>query len=55
MRGEALSIDEELVALRFAAEDGVVVDDEAASASVVLEEDRGGESADSAANGDEVV
>jgi len=40
MRGEPLSIDEELVALRFAAEHRVVVDDEAASAFVFLEEDR---------------
>src|SRR6266550_3084850 len=55
MRGEPLSVDQELVALRFAAEDGVVVDEEAASALVFLEEDRGGESADSAADGDEVV
>src|SRR5881396_1571241 len=55
VRGEALSVDEELVALRFAAEDRVVVDDEATSALVFLEEDRGGESADSAADGDEVV
>src|SRR5213596_3224037 len=55
VRGEALSVDEELVALRFAAEDRVVVDDEATSALVFMEEDRGGESADSAADGDEVV
>src|SRR5207248_4877737 len=34
---------------------GVIVDDERASAFVFLEEDRGGESADSAAYGDEVV
>src|SRR5205823_14311594 len=55
VRGETLSVDEELVPLRFAAEDRVVVDDEAAPAFVFLEEDRGGESADSAADGDEVV
>src|SRR5260370_36325444 len=55
MRGEPLSADEELVALRFAAEHRVVVDDEAASAFVFLEEDRDGESADSATDGDEVV
>lgn len=55
VRGEALSVDEELVAFCFAAEDRVVVDDEAAAALVFLEEDRGGESADSAADRDEVV
>src|SRR3989441_4257522 len=55
VRGEPLSVDEELVALRFAAEDRVVVDDKAAPAFVFLDEDRGGESADSAAHGDEVV
>ena len=33
----------------------MVVDDEAAPAPVFLEEDRGGESADSAAHGDEIV
>jgi len=53
--GEALPVDEEFVALRFAAEDRVIVDDEAAPALVFLEEDRGGESADAAADGDEVV
>src|SRR5438046_3215049 len=55
MGGEPLSVDEEFVALRFAAEDRVIVDDERASAFVFLEEDRGGESADSTADGDEVV
>src|SRR5437762_10052827 len=55
MGGEPLSVDEEFVALCLAAEDWVVVDDERASAFVFLEEDRGGESADSAADGDEVV
>ena len=55
VRGESLPIDEELVALGLAAEDRVVVDDERASAAVFLEEDRGGESGDSAADGDEVV
>src|SRR5207253_689460 len=50
-----LPVDEELVALCFTAEDRVVVDDEAATAFVFLEEDRGRESADSAADGDEVV
>jgi len=53
--GEALSVDEELVALRFPAEDRVVVDDKAAPASVFLEKDRGGESADAATDGDEIV
>jgi len=33
----------------------VIVDDERASAFVFLEEDRGGEPADSAADGDEIV
>ncbi len=55
MRGEPLSVDEELVALRFATEDRVVIDDEAAPAFVFLEEDRRGESADAAPDGDEVV
>src|SRR5436305_809708 len=55
MGGEPLSVDEKFVALRFAAEDRVIVDDERASAFVFLEKDRGGESADSAADGDEVV
>src|SRR6266566_1804763 len=55
VRGEPLSVDEELVALRFAAEDGVVVDDERPSALVLLEEDRRGQSADATADGDEVV
>src|SRR5205085_3209789 len=55
VRGEPLSVDEELVPLRFAAEDRVIVDDERAPAFVFLEEDRGGESGDSTADGDEVV
>jgi hypothetical protein len=55
VRDETLSVDEELVPLRFAAEDRVVVEDEAAAALVFLEEDRGGESADSTADGDEIV
>src|SRR6185436_15326538 len=55
MGREALPVDEEFVALGFAAEDRVIVDDERASAFVFLEEYRGGESGDSAADGDEVV
>jgi hypothetical protein len=55
VRDEALSIDAEFVALGFAAEDRVIVDDERATAFVLLEKDRGGESRDSAADGDEVV
>jgi hypothetical protein len=55
VRGEPLSVDEEFVALRLGAEDRVVVDDERASAFVFLEEDLGGEAADSAADCDEVV
>src|SRR5438552_13680974 len=55
MGSEPPSVDEEFVALRFAAEDRMIVDDERASAFVFLEEDRGGESADSAADGDEGV
>ncbi len=55
MRGEPLSVDEELVALCFATKDRVIVDDEAASALGFLEEDRGGEAADTAPDSDEVV
>src|SRR5947207_2398915 len=55
VRGEPLSVDEELVALRFAAEDHVIIHHEATTTTVFLEEDRGGESADPAADGDEVV
>src|SRR5439155_6187310 len=55
VRSEPLPGDEELVALCFAAEDRVVVDDEAASTFVFLEKDRGGETADAAPDGDEVV
>src|SRR6185436_223258 len=55
VRDESLSVDEEFVALGLTAEDGVVVDDEATAALVFLKEDRGGESTDSAANGDEIV
>jgi hypothetical protein len=50
-----LSVGEEFVALRLAAEDRVIVDDERASTLVLLEEDRCCESRDSAADGDEVV
>ncbi len=55
MRREPLPGDEELVALCFATEDRVVIDDEATSTFVLLEKDRGGESADAAPDGDEVV
>jgi hypothetical protein len=41
--------------LRFAAEDYVTIHDEAATTLVFLEEDRGGDSTDSAADGDEGV
>ena len=55
MRDDALSVDEELVALRLAAEDRVVVEDETASALALLEEHGGSEPADPAADGDEIV
>src|SRR5688572_23135839 len=53
--GERLAIDEEFVALRFAAEDRVVVQHETASALVALEEHRGGEAAQSTADRHQVV
>jgi hypothetical protein len=46
VRGDPLRVDQKLVALRFAAKDGEIVDDERAS-TMYLEEDCGGESADS--------
>ena len=55
MRDEPLPVDEKLVALRLAAEDRVVVEDETPAALVLLEEHRGRESAQPAADRDEIV
>ena len=55
MRDETLPVDEELVALRLAAEDRMVVDHETAAALVLLEEHRRGEAAQPTAYRHQIV
>src|SRR3954464_15741424 len=55
VRDDALPVDKKFVASRFAAEDRVVVENQAAATSVLLEEHGRGEPTESAADGDEVV
>ena len=55
VRDDGVAVDRELVALGFTAEDRVVVEHQAASAALPLENNGRGEPADPAAHGDQVV